>query len=90
MAIDNRLLYELLKDCEKPADLTGEKGVLRQLIKALMERAPEAEMAVHLGYEKHAPEAKPSSKRRNGKSKKTWKGEFGIGDHDSTGSGSHV
>jgi len=57
--------------------VTGENGLLRQLTKALMERALEAEMATHLGYEKHEPGAKPDGNRRNGKSKKTLKGEFG-------------
>jgi putative transposase len=42
-----------------------------------MERALEAEMATHLGYEKHDPGDKPGENRRNGKSKKTVKGDFG-------------
>jgi putative transposase len=77
MAIENELVDQLLKNYEKPEDLTGENGLLRQLTKALMERALEAEMATHLGYEKHDQEVKPNSNRRNGKSKKTLKGEFG-------------
>lgn len=77
MAIEQDIVDRLLADYKKPEDLTGENGVLRQLTKALMERALEAEMATHLGYEKHDQEAKPSGNRRNGKSKKTLKGEFG-------------
>jgi putative transposase len=77
MAIDNDIVDRLLADYKNPEDLTGENGVLRQLTKALMERALEAEMATHLGYEKHDPAAKPGGNRRNGKSKKTLKGEFG-------------
>jgi putative transposase len=77
MAIEQEIVDRLLADYKKPEDLTGENGVLRQLTKALMERALEAEMATHLGYEKHDQEAKPNSNRRNGKSKKTLKGEFG-------------
>ena len=77
MAIDNEIVDRLLADYKNPEDLTGENGVLRQLTKALMERALEAEMATHLGYEKHDPAAKPNGNRRNGKSKKTLKGEFG-------------
>jgi putative transposase len=42
-----------------------------------MERALEAEMATHLGYEKSDPIEKPDGNRRNGKSKKTLKGDFG-------------
>jgi hypothetical protein len=51
--------------------------MLRQLAKAWMERALEAEMATHLGYEKSDPIEKPDANRRNGKSKKTTKGDFG-------------
>jgi putative transposase len=77
MAIETEILDRLLADYKNPEDLTGENGVLRQLTKALMERALEAEMATHLGYVKHEPVVKPSGNRRNGKSKKTLKGEFG-------------
>ena len=77
MAIDTELLDKLLANYAKPEDLTGENGLLRQLTKALMERALEAEMATHLGYAKHDGGDKPSGNRRNGKSKKTLKGDFG-------------
>jgi putative transposase len=77
MAIDKEVLDKLLPRYEKPEDLIGENGLLRQLTKALMERALEAEMATHLGYEKHDPGEKPGENRRNGKSKKTVKGDFG-------------
>ena len=33
----------------------GEKGLLKQLTKALVERAMGAELTTHLGYEKHDP-----------------------------------
>jgi hypothetical protein len=36
MAIDKDILDRLLANYEKPEDLTGENGVLRQLTKALM------------------------------------------------------
>src|ERR1039457_2475634 len=45
MAIEKEIVDRLLANYEKPEDLTGENGVLRQLTKALMERALEAEMA---------------------------------------------
>ena len=77
MAIDKEVLDKLLPKYEKPEDLIGENGLLRQLTKALMERALEAEMATHLGYEKHDPGEKPGENRRNGKSKKTVRGDFG-------------
>src|ERR1017187_5682867 len=77
MAIEKEIVDRLLADYQKPEDLTGENGMLRQLTKDLMERALESEMAAHLGYEKHGQEAKPSGNRRNGKSKKPLKGDFG-------------
>src|ERR1035437_9878209 len=77
MAIEKELVDQLLANYEKPEDVTGKDGLLRQLTKALMERALEAEMATHLGYARHDQEAKANGNRRNGKSKKTLKGEFG-------------
>ena len=77
MTIDKEILDKLLPKYEKPEDLLGENGLLRQLTKALMERALEAEMATHLGYEKSDPAEKAGENRRNGKSKKTLKGDFG-------------
>jgi putative transposase len=38
----------------RPEDIAGETGLLKQLTKALLERAMQAEMTNHLGYEKHA------------------------------------
>ena len=42
-----------------------------------MERALEAEMAEHLGHARHEPVATLQGNTRNGKHKKTLKGEFG-------------
>jgi len=66
-----------LADYKKPEDLIGEHGLLKQLTKRLIERALEAEMAEHLGHGKHEPVANPAGNARNGRSKKTLKGEFG-------------
>lgn len=77
MTIDNELIDNLLKDYKKPEDLIGEDGLLKQLTKALLERAMQAEMNEHLGYEKHSPAGKNTGNSRNGKSSKTLKGEFG-------------
>jgi putative transposase len=66
-----------LADYKKPEDLIGENGLLKQLTKRLVERALEAEMAEHLGHGKNEPVANPKGNTRNGKSKKTLKGEFG-------------
>ena len=56
MAIRRELIDELLKDYKKPEDILGEQGLLRELKKAILERALNAELADHLGYEKHDPQ----------------------------------
>jgi putative transposase len=77
MAITKEVLDELLKDYRGPDDLTGEEGLLKQLTKALVERAMGAELTEHLGYEKHDPGEKPSGNRRNGTSPKTVRSDQG-------------
>src|ERR1700756_5347638 len=77
MAIDNKLIDQLLTDYKKPEDIIGENGLLKQLTKAILERALAAEMTHHLGYEKHDPAGHHSGNTRNGKSPKTLKGDFG-------------
>ena len=71
------LIDSLLADYKKPEDLIGEHGLLKQLTKALVERALQAEMTEHLGHDKHETVANPTGNARNGKSCKTLKGEFG-------------
>ena len=70
MAIRKDLLDELLKDYKNPEDLIGDSGILKQLTKALLERALEAEMTHHLGYEKHCPSGRNTGNSRNGKNTK--------------------
>ena len=77
MAITDEVLNELLKDYEKPEDLLGQNGLLKQLQKRLLEKAMGTELTVHLGYGKHDPAGRNSGNSRNGTSSKTLKGEFG-------------
>jgi len=77
MATTDELLDALMKDYKKPEDLIGENGLLKQLTKKLLERAMQAEMTEHLGYEKHAPTGNNSGNSRNGSYSKTVKGDFG-------------
>jgi putative transposase len=77
-AINLDLIDQLLADYKSPEDVLGENGLLKQLTKAVLERALKAELTHHLGYEKHSPEGKNSSNTRNGKSSKTLKGDFGT------------
>ena len=58
MAIPEDLLNALMKDYKNPEDLIGETGLLKQLTKQLLERAMQAEMTEHLGYEKNSPAKK--------------------------------
>ena len=77
MAIDKKLIDQLLTDYKKPEDIIGENGLLKELTKAILERALAAEMTDHLGYEKHDPAGHHRGNSRNGKSQKTLKGDFG-------------
>ena len=77
MTIPKDLLDSLMKDYKTPEDLIGENGLLKQLTKQLLERAMQAEMTEHLGYEKNATAEKKTTNSRNGSYKKRLKGEFG-------------
>jgi putative transposase len=77
MELRQELVDELLKGYQKPEDLIGESGLLKQLTKALIERALNSELTHHLGYEKNTAAEANSSNRRNGASGKTLKGDFG-------------
>jgi putative transposase len=77
MAISKELLDQLIADYKKPEDLIGENGLLKQLTKALLERAMQAEITDHLGYPPNATAGKNTGNSRNGSYKKKLKGEFG-------------
>jgi putative transposase len=76
-ALPADLIDSLLSDYKKPEDLIGENGLLKQLTKALVERALDAEMEAHLGHAKNDTVTNPAGNTRNGKSSKKLKGEFG-------------
>ncbi|MDR6393762.1 IS256 family transposase [Herbaspirillum seropedicae] len=75
--VPEELLAGLLASYKNPEDLIGEEGLLKHLTKLVVERALEAELSEHLGHEKHGSVANESGNTRNGKSRKTLKGEFG-------------
>ena len=76
--IDEAVLDELLKGCERPEDLMADGGLMKELRKALMQRMLGAELTEHLGYE-HGQEPPPvQTNRRNGVSRKTLKAEDGA------------
>jgi putative transposase len=74
---DDKMLDEVLSGCKTQEDLFGEKGIVKQFVKRLAERALKGELTHHLGYEKHDTSGYNSGNSRNGGSKKTIKGEFG-------------
>ena len=76
-ALPKDVIDSLLTGYKKPEDLIGEHGLLKQLTKALVERALQAEMAEHLGHGKNESVTNTSRNTRNGTSSKTLKGEFG-------------
>ena len=77
MAIRDELLDELMKGYEKPEDLLGEGGLLKDLTKRLLEKALQGEMTHHLGYPKWSPDGRNSGNSRNGRNRKKLKGDFG-------------
>ena len=38
MAVDQKLIDELLRDYKKPEDIIGENGLLKELTKAILDR----------------------------------------------------
>lgn len=65
------LLLERSRDGAGGLRLTGEDSMLGQLVKAVLERALEAELSAHLGYGKHDPAGHGSGNSRNGRIGKT-------------------
>ncbi|MFX8569935.1 IS256 family transposase, partial [Acinetobacter baumannii] len=57
--ITDALLDQLLANYQKPEDLIGADGLLKQLTKKLVERALDAEMTHHLGHDRHQPVTNP-------------------------------
>lgn len=74
---DNATIDSLLSQCKGNEDIFGEGGLVKHFIKAVMERALDAEMTEHLGYSKHDPKGNNTGNSRNGASKKTVFGGFG-------------
>ena len=68
---ENPLLEALLDGIDDPLAALSQDGLVKQLKRRLMERALEAEMTEHLGYEKHDQAGVGSGNSRNGRSKKT-------------------
>jgi transposase-like protein len=78
--MDDRLLDALAERSRDEAGglrLTGEGSMLGELVKAVLERALEAELTAHLGYERNDPAGRGTGNSRNGAIGKTV--QTGIG-----------
>jgi len=78
MTISKELLDELLSGVERPEDLLGDKGLMKELKVRLIERMLGAELTEHLGYEPHGEPASQQANRRNGATRKVLKGNDGA------------
>ena len=67
--VEPDLIDRLLADYQKPEDLIGENGLLKQLTKRLVKKALDAEMTKHLGHDRHEPVANVAGNTRNGEQK---------------------
>ena len=67
------MIDELLKDYKKPEGVIRDDDLLKQLTKAILERALESELTHQLGYEKHIRTENSTGNSHDGKSSKTLK-----------------
>ncbi len=75
--LSNELVDQLLAGAGSPAEITGEGGLLQTLTKRLIERAMDAELSDHLGYERGGAPPGGAGNSRNGTSAKTLHTEHG-------------
>src|SRR5918999_1689590 len=76
--VDAGLLDHLMSKVDDDGlALTGESGLLPELVKAVYERGLQAELTGHLGYEKGDPAGRGSPNSRNGTTPKTLATEVG-------------
>ncbi len=80
MKLDTKILEELerdLEDCESVEDLMGKNGLVKKLIKNVLETMLEGELTETLGYKKHSLKGNNSGNNRNGYTGKTLKSDYG-------------
>jgi putative transposase len=75
--LPDELIDELLAGARTPEEVTGPDGLLQQLTQRLVERAMDAELTEHLGYERGAAPPGGAGNTRNGTSPKTVHTEHG-------------
>jgi putative transposase len=77
VAIPDEIVDQLLKGYQKPEDLLGPGGLIKQLMGRLISRAMDAELTHHLGYERGEEPPPVQGNRRNGKGRKTLRSDAG-------------
>ena len=75
--ISDELIDELLAGARTEEEIAGPGGILAQLTKRLVERAMDAELTEHVGYERHQEPPGGAANQRNGTSPKTLITEHG-------------
>jgi len=75
--ISDELIDELLAGASTEEEIAGPGGILAQLTKRLVERAMDAELTEHVGYEPHCEPPGGAGNTRNGASPKTLITEHG-------------
>ena len=75
--LSGEVIDQLLAGARTEEEIVGRGGVLAQLTKRLVERALQAELREHLGYEPHREPAGGVGNTRNGSSGKTLQTEHG-------------
>lgn len=71
VTVDEQIARIIEQAQEQGLQLTGEGGLLPDMIRQAVEAALHAEMTDHLGYERHAPQGRGSGNSRNGVTGKT-------------------
>ena len=71
MGIDPKIVDQLMAGYKTPEDIAGENGLLKQLTKAVLERALQVEMTDHVGYDVGDPAGRGTGNSRNGLTSKT-------------------
>lgn len=80
--IDPELVDQLVEQAGYGVELLGPDGLLSELTKSVLERALQAELTDHLGYEPHDPAGRGSGNSRNGTTAKTVLTDLGAVDLD--------
>lgn len=80
MKLSQKVIEQLQADMENAStmeDLLGRNGIIKNLLKSLSEEILDGELTNHLGYEKNAKGDKSTQNRRNGKSSKKMRSQYG-------------